>query len=45
MMGELVKQVRAVQGDPAMTPKEKRDAIDAIRQEQIALSKQLRSIE
>jgi hypothetical protein len=44
-MGELAKQVRAVQGDPTMSPKEKRDAIDAIRQEQIALSKQLRSIE
>lgn len=44
-MGELAKQVRQVQGDPTMTPKEKRDAIDAIRQEQIALSKQLRSIE
>lgn len=44
-MGELAKQVRQVQGDPTMTPKEKRDAIDAIRQEQIALSKQLRSVE
>ena len=44
-MGEYAKQIRAVQGDPTMTPKEKRDAIDAIRQEQIALSKQLRSIE
>lgn len=45
LMGELAKQVRAIQGDATMTPKQKRDAIDAIRQEQIALSKQLRSIE
>lgn len=44
-MGEYAKQIRAVQGDPGMTPKEKRDMIDAIRQEQIALSKQLRSVE
>ena len=44
-MGDLAKQVRQIQGDPVMTPKEKRDAIDAIRQEQIALAKQLRSIE
>ena len=44
-MGEYAKQIRAVQGDPVMTPKEKRDMIDAIRQEQIALSKQLRSVE
>lgn len=45
LMGELSKQIRQVQGDPAMTPKQKREAIDAIRQEQIALSKQLRSVE
>jgi hypothetical protein len=44
-MGDLAKQVRLIQGDPTMSPKEKRDAIDAIKQEQIALSKQLRSIE
>lgn len=44
-MGDLAKTIRQIQGDPTMSPKDKRAAIDAIKQEQIALAKQLRSIE
>ena len=44
-MGEYAKQKRQIAGSRNLTPKEKRDAIDAIKQQEIALAKQLRSVE
>jgi len=44
-MGEYAKQKRQIAGSRQLTPEQKRTAIDAIKQKEIALSKQLRSVE
>lgn len=44
-MGEYAKQKRQIAGSRQLTPEQKRTAIDAIKQKEIALAKQLRSIE
>ena len=42
-LGKLAKDEREVRNDPSMSPKEKRDLLDLIKQERIALSKDLLS--
>ena len=44
-MGEYAKQKRQIAGSRNLTPEEKRRAIDAVKQQEIALAKQLRSVE
>jgi hypothetical protein len=43
-MGELAAERRVIAADRTMSPKAKREAIDALRQEEIALAKELNSI-
>jgi len=42
-MGELTKQERAVKSDPTLTGPQKREELDKIRQDKIALAKELSS--
>jgi hypothetical protein len=42
-IGELTKQEREIKADPSMSAKEKREALDAIRQDKIQLAKELSS--
>jgi hypothetical protein len=42
-IGELTKQEREIKADPSMSAKEKRDALDEIRQDKINLAKELSS--
>jgi hypothetical protein len=42
-MGDLTKQEREIKADPSMSAKEKRQALDEIRQDKIQLAKELSS--
>jgi uncharacterized membrane protein YukC len=42
-MGDLTKQERDIKSDPTMSAKEKRQALDEIRQDKIDLAKELSS--
>ena len=43
-MGELAKVRRAVQADPTLTPDQKRQQVDQIRQVELQLAKQIRAL-